>query len=56
MERLSWKLFKRSYPFICDACKGLHWEKRDVCENCGKHDTLRQILRVDYKLWKRRLN
>ena len=53
MNKVSWKLFKRSFPFICDSCKTTHWEMREYCEGCGKKGTIRETLKVDYTIKKK---
>lgn len=55
MVKINWKLWKISFPFICSSCNTLHSLEREYCEKCGKHKMLRKSLRIDYKLWKRRL-
>ena len=52
MAKIEWKIFKRSFPFICDSCKATHWEKRNVCEGCGRTLTIRETTKNDYKEWK----
>ena len=54
MLKISWKLFKMSSPFICNSCKELLWEKRVVCEKCGKTLTIRETVKKDYKEWKKK--
>ena len=54
MEKISWKLFKRAFPFICNNCNAGLWEKRAVCESCGFTLTIREMTKKDYKLWKRK--
>lgn len=54
MINVNWKTFKRTYPFICDRCKAVCSEKRGICEECGKEGTLRETLKIDYKLKKRK--
>lgn len=49
---ISWKLFKKAYPFICDACGYLHYNDRVMCEGCGKEFKIRKILKIDYRIWK----
>ena len=47
MINVDWKTFKRSCPFICNSCKTTHWEKRNVCEECGLEGTLRETLIIN---------
>lgn len=54
MAKISWKMFKTSFPFICDSCKKLLWEKRAVCEGCGFTFTIRKTTKKDYKGWKKK--
>ena len=54
MTNVDWKTFKRSFPFICDSCKATHWEMKNTCEKCGSEGTLRETLKIDYKLKKRK--
>lgn len=46
---IDWKLFKRTYPYICDECGYLHWDYRTICEGCGSKNTLRKISKKDWK-------
>lgn len=54
MTNINWKLFSKTFPFICDGCKTLHHENRVYCEKCGKEGKLRKTLKIDYKLKKRK--
>lgn len=55
MPKIDWKTFKKSFPFICDRirCKAGHWEKRDICEECGEKGTIRETTKKDYKIYLR---
>ena len=52
MVKVSWKLFKLTYPFICGACGYLHYDNRETCESCGKKFEIREVKKIDYKIWK----
>ena len=47
--KISWKLFKKAYPFICSDCKAGLWEVREICEVCGVKFTIRKMTKKDYK-------
>lgn len=50
--RISWKLWKLSFPYICENCGKLHYYKAACCEFCGKENTLREVIKKDYKVQK----
>ncbi|HEC36701.1 hypothetical protein LCGC14_1420400 [marine sediment metagenome] len=52
IKTLHWKDFKKTYPYICSHCSYLLWSYRDVCEGCGTENSVREILNVDFKIWK----
>ncbi|MFX1379586.1 MAG: hypothetical protein ACFFA4_10895 [Promethearchaeota archaeon] len=47
--KLDWKLFKKTYPYICDKCGYLQWNKKSICEGCGSRNSLRKISKKDWK-------
>ena len=49
MVRISWKLFKMAFPYVCDACGSFLHEKRDICEYCGKKFRIRKVEKKDNK-------
>jgi len=49
MVKIDYKLWKRSFSHICTACGYLLHERREICENCGAKDTLRETTKKDYK-------
>lgn len=49
MVKISWKLWKMTYPYVCDACGSFLYEKRDMCEYCGKIGKIREIKKKDYR-------
>lgn len=49
MPRISWDLWKISFPLKCMECGHLHNMFRDNCENCGKTNTLIKTTKKDYK-------
>ena len=53
MIKISWKLFKTSFPFICYSCRKLLWETRTICEGCGCTLTIRETTKKDYKEWQK---
>ncbi len=52
--KISWGYFKESFPYICNECESVLYEKRVICEKCGKHNTLRPVTKKDYKKWKKK--
>ncbi|MFW9900043.1 MAG: hypothetical protein ACFFDY_02000 [Candidatus Thorarchaeota archaeon] len=42
------KLFKRTYPFICDKCGEFAHTNHEFCGSCGER-ALRKAKREDYK-------
>lgn len=52
MTKLGKKLWKQTFPFICDECFALHSNKREFCSHCGLKDSLRSTTRSDYKIWR----
>ena len=54
MVKVSWNLWKESYPFICNRCGGLLWEYREICEKCGIENSIRKTRKNDYKEWKKK--
>lgn len=51
--KISWKLFKITYPYYCVACGSLHWEKRITCETCGRSYPMLKTTKKVYKRYKR---
>lgn len=49
--KLSWKLFKRSYPLVCTKCGKIANMKREYCESCGEKDSFRKISKKEYDLY-----
>ncbi len=49
-----WKRFKMSFPFVCTSCHKFTWEMREICENCGEKNTLRETNREDWEKFKER--
>jgi len=47
--KISWKLYRATYPFICSICKAGLWEMRNICENCGEKLTIKEMTKKDYK-------
>ncbi|MBY8989817.1 MAG: hypothetical protein KGD58_03605 [Candidatus Lokiarchaeota archaeon] len=43
------KLFKRTYPYICNKCGEFAHTKQEYCDKCGAADSLRKAEKVDYK-------
>lgn len=46
---ISWDLWKKTYPYICDKCNFLSWEYRKLCEGCGDINSMRKTKKNDYK-------
>ena len=49
MKKISWKIFIKTYPYICHDCGHLHWSNRNVCERCG-NKSVRETKKIDYKI------
>ncbi len=49
MVKVSYDLWKRSFPYICNECGYLLHENAKICQYCGKPDSLRKITKKDYK-------
>jgi len=43
------KLFKRTYPYICNKCGEFAHTKQEYCDKCGATDSLTKAEKVDYK-------
>lgn len=52
MEKISYKLYKITYPYICGDCGYLHYDNRAVCEGCGEEGTVRECKKIDYRIWR----
>lgn len=50
MVKVSYNIFKKSFPYICAECKSLLHEYVEICEHCGRKDTLKRITKKDYKI------
>ena len=46
---MSYKLWKKSFPYICSGCGAFLHAFAEICERCGKEDSLRAITKLDYK-------
>ncbi|MFW9942209.1 MAG: hypothetical protein ACFFFT_14315 [Candidatus Thorarchaeota archaeon] len=51
---MDYKLFKKTYPFVCDKCGEFAHTKYDFCDKCGAEDTLRKALKEDYINYKKK--
>ncbi len=49
---ISWKVWKLTYPYICRNCGQTHYSKVVYCAFCGKKETVREVIKKDYKIWK----
>ena len=49
MPKISYKLWKQAFPFICLKCNSALNMEREYCEFCGKKDCLRETNRADYR-------
>jgi hypothetical protein len=47
-----WKLFKKTYPYVCDKCGYFNWEKNPTCEGCGSKNTIRKTIKKDWQKYK----
>ncbi|MHA2007065.1 MAG: hypothetical protein ACXABO_05710 [Promethearchaeota archaeon] len=43
------KLFRRTYPFICEKCGEFAHTQHEFCDKCGTENSLRKAGKVDYK-------
>jgi rRNA maturation endonuclease Nob1 len=43
------KLFKKSFPYICDKCGKFAHTEFDYCDKCGAENSLRKATKQDYK-------
>ncbi|HEA70619.1 MAG TPA: hypothetical protein ENH98_01700 [archaeon] len=48
-KNMDTKLFKKTYPFICNDCGEFSHTKHEYCDKCGKEDSLRKARKIDYK-------
>jgi rRNA maturation endonuclease Nob1 len=46
---LDFKLFKKTYPYVCVKCGEFAHTKYDFCDKCGASDTLRKADKEDYR-------
>lgn len=54
MPKIDWKLWSKSYPYICDECEYKLWEYKEICEGCGAMLSVRKTTKDDYKKWKKK--
>ena len=47
--KLKWKIFRTTFPYICNNCGEFSSLQREYCEVCGKKDSLRKIEIGDYE-------
>lgn len=45
---MDWRLFKKTYPYVCNKCGYFHWEMKLICEGCGNRNTLRKTSKKDW--------
>jgi len=50
MTKINYKLWKKSFPYICECCGKPHGIKREFCESCGCKNALRGVIKKDYKI------
>ncbi|MHA1885171.1 MAG: hypothetical protein ACW96S_08985 [Promethearchaeota archaeon] len=43
------KLFKKTYPFICNSCGEFAHTEYEFCDKCGVENSLRKANKKDYK-------
>ena len=46
--KIKWKIFRQSFPSICNKCGSLSNTKREFCEVCGAQKSLRDVTKEDY--------
>ena len=49
--KIKWKLFRESFPHICDKCGALANTEREFCETCGAPESLRVVTKADYAVY-----
>ena len=53
--KIKWKLFRQSFPHVCDKCGALANTERDFCETCGAPDSLRKVTKEDYAAYQNKI-
>lgn len=46
---VKWKVFRMSFPHVCNKCGALANMEREYCEVCGAQDSLRKVTKEDYE-------
>ncbi len=46
--KIKWKLFRESFPHVCEKCGALANTERKFCETCGAPESLRRVTKEDY--------
>lgn len=49
MDKVSYKMWKLSFPYVCLNCDSLLNMELQYCEFCGKKKFLRETNKADYK-------
>ena len=52
--KISWKEFKKAFPYYCIICNSLHWEDRIICEACGIPNNILKTTKKVYRQYKRK--
>lgn len=45
---IKWKIFSKSFPYVCNKCGDVSNSKREFCEVCGTAGNYRDITKEDY--------
>ena len=45
---IKWKIFRISFPHVCEKCGALANMEREYCESCGTQNSLREVTKEDY--------
>ena len=46
--KIKWKLFKESFPCVCNKCGALANMEREYCEVCGAQNSHKDVTKEDY--------
>ncbi len=47
--KIKWGYYMQAFPYTCDKCGNTCYELRNLCEMCGRENTLRKTKKKDYK-------
>jgi uncharacterized OB-fold protein len=49
ISKVGYKLWKKTFPYMCNSCGAFLHTRAKMCERCGKEDSLKPITKLDYK-------